>query len=270
MKFTYYILTLTLSLLSVNGYCQNSEKSKSTAYTIAYGSNGICLTNIEVTSKVRLTTGDDGYPAWSPDGKRIAMYGYHDGKKTWSIHTIDSDGTNRKRLTHAKNKWDSTPSWSPDGKKIVFAREYKDLEGIWRYEIWIINSDGNRQIQIKSLKGSNPYFTPDGRIAFSAEFKDKDSEISIADVDGRNIIQLTDNDSNEWHPKVSPDGKQVAFSSNRDGYHEIYIMNIDGSNQKRLTNNDVGDYGPSWSPGGSQLVFQSMGKRRVRKLIFIL
>ena len=251
------IVSVFLTLLSINAYCQNSEKSKSTTYTIAYGSNGICLSNIEGTSKVRLTSGDDGYPAWSPDGKHIAMYAYHDEKKTWSIHTINSDGTNRKRLTHAKNKWDSTPSWSLDGKKIVFAREYKDLEGIWQYEIWIMNSDGSGQTQIKSLKGSNPYFTPDGRIVFSSEFKDKNNGISIADVDGNNIIQLTDNEANEWHPKVSPNGKQIAFSSDRDGNREIYVMNIDGSNQKRLTFNNGPDGGPSWSPDGSQLVFFS-------------
>jgi TolB protein len=251
------ILSIFLTLLSVNAYCQNSETSKSTSYTIAYGSNGVCLTNVEGTSVMRLTTGNDGYPAWSPDGKRIAMYSYHDEKKTWSIHTIDSDGTNRKRLTHAKNKWDSMPTWSPDGTKIVFAREYKDSKENWQYEIWIMNSDGSEQTQIKPLKGGGPSFTPDGRLLFHSEFKDKESEISIADIDGQNIIHLTDNEAEEWDPKISPDGKQIAFMSKRDGNREIYVMNIDGSNQKRLTNNNRSNGGPSWSPDGYQLIFQS-------------
>ncbi|MEP0266308.1 DUF5050 domain-containing protein [Dokdonia sp.] len=256
-------ISIFLTLLSVNSYCQNSETSKSVSYTIAYGSKGICLTDIEGTSEVRLTTGDHGYPAWSPDGKHIAFYAYHDGKKTWSIHTMNSDGTNKKRLTYAKNKWDSTPSWSADGKKILFAREYKNSEEIWEYEIWIMNSDGSEEMQIKSLVGGNPFFTPDGRIVFSAEFKNKESDIHIADVDGQNIIQVTNNDANEWHPKVSPDGQQIAFSSDKSGNREIYVMNIDGSNQKRLTKIPSG--GPSWSPDGSQIIFQTKGDKGDKK-----
>jgi TolB protein len=178
---------------------------------------------------------------------------------------MNSDGTDKKRLTHAKNKWDSTPSWSADGKKILFAREYKDSEEIYHYEIWIMNSDGSDEKQIKSLVGGNPFFTPDGRIVFSSESKDKNNGIHIADVDGKNLEQLTSNEFNEWHPKVSPDGKQIVFSSNRDGNREIYVMNIDGSNQKRLTINNGSDGGPSWSPDGSQIIFLSKREKGNKK-----
>ena len=227
-------LTFVTLLLGLIGACQESDKSKSPSYTIAYGANGICLTDVEGTSKIRLTTGDHGYPAWSPDGKRIAMYAYHDEKKTWSIHTINSDGTNKKRLTHVKNKWDNMPTWSPDGTKIIFAREYRDSENIWHPEIWIMNADGSEQTQIKSLSGGGPSFAPDGSIVFHSEFKNKESEISIADIDGQNLIHLTDNEAEEWDPEISPDGKQIAFSSDRDGNHEIYVMHIDGFQSKTI------------------------------------
>lgn len=258
-----YIKTafIFLTLLSVNAYCQNSETSKSTFYTIAYGSDGICLTNTEGTSKVRLSNGNHGYPAWSPDGKQIAFYGKYDDKKTWSIHTMNSDGTDKKRLTYAKNKWDSMPTWSPDGKKIVFGREYRDSENVWQYEIWIMDSDGSNQGQIKSLSGGGPSFTPDGRLLFHSEYKDKESEISIVDIDGKNIIHLTNNEAEEWDPKISPDGKQITFMSKREGNREIYVMNIDGSNQKRLTYNEGSDGGPCWSPDGTQIIFHSERKK---------
>jgi len=263
MKSIYPSISLLLSLLIMSSGCE----AKSNSYTIAYSSNEsghreIYLTDIEGTSKIKITNfaGGNGYSAWSPYGKRIAFYAKYDGRKTWSIHTMNSDGTNRKRLTHAKNKWDYGPAWSPDGKKIAFAREYKDTDKISQTEIWIMNSDGSEQTQIKTLSGGTPDFTPDGKIVFNSEFKDKKSEISIADIDGNNIIQLTDNEAEEWHPEVSPDGKQIAFMSDRDGNHEIYVMNIDGSNQKRLTFNNVRDSTPSWSPDGSQIIFTSRDK----------
>jgi len=248
--------------------CKEDKKSKSNTYTIVYASNAtgklgkreIYLTNIGDTSRIKITNppkSGGGYLAWSPDGKRIAFYAKYDDKKTWSIHTVNSNGTNWKRLTHAVNTWDSSPAWSPDGEKIVFARYDKDPTGIVNNEIWIMNSDGSQQAQIKSLSGGGPCFTPDGKIVFYSERKDKKSEISIANIDGSNQVQLTNNDAEDLHPEVSPNGKQIAFVSKRDGNQEIYSMNIDGSHEKRLTFNDVDDSHPSWSPDGSQLIFQS-------------
>ncbi len=243
---------LCMTSLTVLFSC--SQTAKQTLYTIGYSSSGINVATNEGNTKL---TDNAGYTAWSPDGKRIAFYGKYDEKKTWSIHTMNSDGTNRKRLTHVKNKWDSAPTWSPDGKKIAFGREYTDSKGVFRAEVWIMNADGSNQTQIKPIEGSAPSFTRDGRIVYNSEYKDKKSEISIANIDGSNIVHLTDNDANEWHPEVSSDGKKIAFMSDMDGKYEIYTMNIDGANQKRLTYNTVEDWYPSWSPDGSKLIFTS-------------
>ena len=271
MKSSYFSIILLLALLIISV----GIEAESTQYKIAYVS--MDTKNVKIysgdtldQSKTRDINAKGGYLAWSPDGKQFAFYAKYDDKKTWSIHTMNVDGSNRKRLTHAKNKWDSAPDWSPDGKKIIFAREYKDAEGVSHPEIWIMNSDGSDQTQIKSLKGSNPYFTHDGRIVFSSESKGNNSEISIANIDGSNIIQLTDNDAKEWHPDVSPDGKQITFMSNRDGNYEVYVMNIDGSNQKRLTNNDRDNWYPSWSPDGSKIIFSSVKDYKTGKDIFVI
>ncbi len=251
------ILTCVLSLNTV--FAQENmenDKSKSSPYTIAYSWGGINLTDNEGKSKNKIIT-SGGYAAWSPDGKRFAYYAKYDERKTWSIHTMNSDGTNRKRLTHVKNKWDNSPTWSPDGTKIAFSREYEDSEKNWKQEVWIMNSDGSQQTQIKPIKGGGPYFTPDGRIVFHSAFKNKKTEISIADIDGNNIIHLIDNEAEEQHPEVSPNGMQIAFMSDRDGNNEIYVMNIDGSNQKRLTSSKAAKWYPSWSPDGSKIIFSS-------------
>jgi len=232
------------------------------SYEIAYSSSEssdmeIYLTDSEGKEKFQLTNreGRDGYVAWSPDGKKVAMYAYHDGGSTWSIHTMNTDGTNRQRLTHAKNKWDSAPTWSPDGKKIAFARDYEDSVGNWQEEIWLMNSDGSEQTQIKSLNGGGPVFTQEGKLLYHSKMQSY--EICLADTDGSNIVKLTNNEAKELHPEISPDGRQVAFMSDRDGNFEIYVMNLDGSNQKRLTNNNDDDWNPSWSSDGSKIIFQS-------------
>ena len=235
---------------------------KSESYPIAYsssisGNREIYLTDHKGKTKIQITdyAGSDGYPDWSPDGKQIAFYAKYDKGNTWSMHTMNSDGTNRKRMTHAKNKWDSSPTWSPDGKKIAFAREYADAEGNWQEEVWIMNADGTEQQQLKSIKGRAPCFMKDGRILFHS--KPEYSQICIANSDGSNIIQLTDHKSENRSPEISPDGKHIAFISDRDGNQEVYVMNIDGTDQTRLTYNEVADWDICWSPDSSKLIFSS-------------
>ena len=71
-------------------------------------------------------------------------------------------------------------------------------------------------------------------------------------VDGTNIVNLTNSPGYDYSPNWSPDGQQVAFVSERDGNSEIYVMNADGSNQRRLTNNTSADWlgSSAWSPEG--------------------
>jgi len=226
-------LLYSISLFLLITACQLKKESEPVIYSIVYSSKevngrGIFLSDENGKSRKRITsfTADDGYPAVSFDGKKIAFYGKYDNRKTWSIHIVNIDGSGVKRLTHVKNKWDSSPSWSPSGKTIVFAREYADEKKGWQEEIWLMNEDGSEQRK-------------------------------IANVDGSNLVRLTNNKANDWSPKISPDGTQIVFLSNRDGNQEIYTMSIDGSNQKRLTFNQLEDWGPAWSSDGSKIFFHS-------------
>ena len=70
-----------------------------------------------------------------------------------------------------------------------------------------------------------------------------------ADVSG--VVQLTDNDSDDWRPTWSPDGGRIAFTSDRDGdvgIYDFYAMNADGSSVVQLTDNEYYDSFPMWLP----------------------
>ena len=119
-------------------------------------------------------------------------------------------------MTNLKNAWDYGPAFSPDGKTISFGREYTDNNGDRQEEIWQMNNDGTEQRQIKGLEGGAPDLMSDGRLLFHSKgrfSKTVASQISIANIDGSNVIQLTNDDANNFNPKISPDGTQIAYLS---------------------------------------------------------
>jgi Tol biopolymer transport system component len=86
------------------------------------------------------------WPAWSPDGNRLAIQVNDSDPKAHTSHIwiVDfSTGDARKLATHSQPYLDETPSWFPDGKRIAFQ---SDRTG--RMEVWVMNADGSGQRQV--------------------------------------------------------------------------------------------------------------------------
>jgi TolB protein len=244
----------------------------------------IYLMNPDGTNPRRLTNNHygDGFPALSPDGRKIVVDSNRNRAEDEPLNTSDlflmnTDGGEQTPLTRG-----SSATWSPDSKNIAF---HASASGIGRpirgdagaptedSDIFIVNVDdllaGVEQPRNITSNGmatidDDADWSPDGqRIVFTSHdpadnrFNSTSAEIYAINPDGTGAWErLTYNNEEERAPDWSPDGTRVVFMCRRGGSDfEICVMNADGSNQIQLTDNSVGDLTPSWSPDGQRIVF---------------
>ena len=82
-------------------------------------------------------------------------------------------------------------------------------------------------------------------------------DIYSMDVNGDNLVQLSDHPGSDWLLACSPDGRRIAFTSERGVTHDLYVMDSDGNNVIRLTQDNFIEGRPSWSPDGTRIAFAS-------------
>src|SRR5215211_5666781 len=212
---------------------------------IAFHRNGeIYVMNADGSEQTNISnnTAFDGYPHWSPDGKKIAFMTSRDGIN-YEIYVMNADGTSQTRLTNNADL-DAEPIWSPDGTKIAFRSDRYNHN----YQIYVMNADGSEQTNISNNTAADihPDWSPDGtKIAFASD-RAGSYQIYVMNADGSSQTRLTNNADIDEQPSWSPDGTEIAFISSRD--YQVYVMNADGREQTNISNNPAVHDNPDWGP----------------------
>jgi Tol biopolymer transport system component len=216
----------------------------------------------------QLTTGAgvEEWPAWSPDGTRLAYVAELDGFRQLFVRTLASG--EERRVTHGPHD-DIQPAWSPDGTRLVFVRATadsgklapSDING-WYFEggdVWSVDLGSGREAPLVS-NAFGPAWSPDGaRLAFDASWAGP-RRIWISDGAGRNPRQLT-SDSSEAvihaGPRWSPDGRRLVFRRIDKTDSDIMTAEVASDATTRVTHDASIDLDPAWSPDGRWIYFAS-------------
>jgi Tol biopolymer transport system component len=71
--------------------------------------------------RTRLKADLRGAPAWSPDGKHLALSIYDPERKVRRLHVLEVEGDDAPRLIPGQEGDSYDPAWSPDGARLAFA-----------------------------------------------------------------------------------------------------------------------------------------------------
>ena len=208
----------------------------------------------------------DWFPAWSPDGSKIAFASNRSGN--FDIYTMYPNGTFISNVTNTPDCQESDPAWSPDGSKIAFSRICSGWFGSA-----ILETDGTKDVLLvesfvvpwKPFRDvTQPTWSPDGSwIAYESRLPPEpgkpipDWNIAKVRPDGSEDLWLAKGPGQQGYPDWSPDGSKIAYSSDQDGDFEIYTMNADGTEQTYFFDDPAMDLAPSWSADGSKIAFFS-------------
>jgi tricorn protease len=157
----------------------------------------------------------DRYPAWSPDGRRIAYFSDESGE--YALHIADQSGlgaTERIPLDNPPSFYYS-PVWSPDGKKIA----YTDA----RLNLWYMDLEKKTPVKVdtdtysKPERTLDPSWSPDSRwIAYTRQLRNHFRAVFIYSLEENKSRQVTDGMSDARYAAFDPNGELLYFTASTD------------------------------------------------------
>lgn len=89
----------------------------------------------------------------------------------------------------------------------------------------------------------------------------KNKEIYLADYDGFNLKQLTNNKSINLHPQLSHDGERILYTSYQKGYPCVYMQEVSTGKVSVISDRRGINVGGRWSPDDKLIALTVSGKK---------
>lgn len=229
-------------------------------YTTSHPSKSLILLTLETGQKRVLTNADvafheEGFPAFSPDGKRLAFV--REGGTDRSVFSLSLiDGTVQQHTDTALMI--EGLDWTPDGRHLVYAANGT----LWRVPV---DGGSSERLSDTSTYVSQPVFARQGGwLAYArAQYDVNIWRLSIrgeGEPSPQRVIASTRIDGD---PRVAPDGERIAFISDRNGACGLWVAKANGEHALPLVTEGIDCMRmamPEWSPDGKHIAYVSYTK----------
>ncbi len=202
----------------------------------------------------QITSGrwDEGSPAWSPDGTRVAFVSNRtadpDANSNNDIWVVSADNTDRGgtlvRITDYEGS-DGSPAWSPDGDWIAYTTGIHDprFSAFETSHLAVMASDGSgeRRVLTEALDRNvgSPKYTPDGSAILVSVGEEGESHLARIDARSGEVSRVIDGVVSVGGYSASDDGKLAAVNSTYDLPGEVFVRDPEGFHQLSHVNDSL-------------------------------
>jgi serine/threonine-protein kinase len=196
-----------------------------------------------------------GDPAFSPDGKRVALTLYRGG--AWGIGVYDLE---RRLLTPIALAGDNVyPIWTRKGDRVTFL---SNAGGEYNYYSIPFDGSGKPEPLLSADQGfAEPpsAWSPDDRNLVYVKSDQKTGMDIWIHTPGQEAAPraLIATIANETNPAFSPDGRFIAYQSDESGALEIYVRPFPKIEARRELVSRSGGTAPRWSRDGAEILYVS-------------
>ena len=225
------------------------------------------LTIINVASGLRreLAAVEASFPAWSPNGHRIAYWFYTGTFGRRDIATIPAGGGEPVLIAKdfAVSNWN--PVWSPDGRYLYFVSSRSGNMNFWRVRIdersGAVMGPPEAVITPSSYSRHLTFAKNGNRLAYVRTNDQANIQgVEFDSIAGKAIGQpfwITQGDRQISRAELSPDGSQFVMRLVGRTQDDILTVSRDGKQWKEITNDEPFDRYVRWSPDGKRIAFSS-------------
>jgi serine/threonine protein kinase len=193
------------------------------------------------------STQDQLYPAFSPDGRRIAFMSERSGAQ--EIWICDSDGSRTLQLTSFGGAAIYGPSWSPDSQNVAFTVAQKGMKD----DIYVVSVNGGvpRRMTTNPAEDKWPYWSHDGKWIYFSSTRSGREEIWKMPSSGGEAVQITRNSGDI--PQETPDGEVLYYMKGWPEAVSVWRASVDGNQETKVL--DSVDNEGEWTVGKEGIYF---------------
>jgi TolB protein len=192
---------------------------------------------------VSARAGINGSPAWSPDGKKLALT-LSGTNGNLDVYLLDLGTQALTRLTDDPSI-DTEAVFTPDGTGLYFTSDRSGNPQI--YKLALGSSERPRRVTFTGAYNARPRISPDGKKLAVLTLDDGAYRIGIQDVASGSLGVLSKGRQDE-SPSFAPNGDMVILAGRERGQGVLQTISIDGQTSSRL-NADAGEVRePVWGP----------------------
>jgi len=212
--------------------------------------------DVESEELTQITSGrwDEGSPAWSPDGSKVAFVSNrttdpdaNSNSDIWVVSATNTDkGGTLVRVTDYEGG-DGGPVWSPDGEWIAYTTGINDprFEAFETSHLAIRAADGSgdRRILTEDLDRNigSLEFTADGQGILATVSDEGDRHVIRVDVGSGAVNRLVDGEIQASGFSVGPEGELATVISSYHMPGEVFLQKGDSRTQLTQVNDSLMD-----------------------------